>query len=50
MHTLNVEKSRWTAREISLTAAMTAVVFLLTFVPKIPSLWAMPIWEMRPSL
>jgi len=30
MHTLNVEKSRWTAREISLTAAMTAVVFLLT--------------------
>ena len=36
MHTLNVEKSRWTAREISLTAAMTAVVFLLTFVPKIP--------------
>ena len=36
MHNLNVEKSRWTAREISLTAAMTAVVFLLTFVPKIP--------------
>ncbi|MCR5756704.1 MAG: ECF transporter S component [Selenomonas sp.] len=31
-----MKKSRWSAREITLTAAMTAVVFLLTFVPKIP--------------
>lgn len=36
MNALHVEKSHWTARELSLTAAMTAVVFFLTFVPKIP--------------
>jgi len=27
---------RWTARDICLTAVMTAVVFFMTFVPKIP--------------
>lgn len=36
MHASLMEKSRWTARDLSLTAAMTALVFLLTFVPKIP--------------
>ena len=29
-------QGRWTARDICLTAVMTAVVFFMTFVPKIP--------------
>ncbi len=36
MYLSDMEKSRWTARDISITAVMTAIVFLLTFVPKIP--------------
>ena len=37
MNVLNAERSAWTAREITLTAVMTAAVFLATFLPKIPS-------------
>ena len=36
MHALHMEKSRWTVRDLTVTAVMTAFVFLLTFVPKIP--------------
>lgn len=36
MSALSVENKQWTARELCLTAIMTAVVFLMTFVPKIP--------------
>ena len=36
MNVLNAERSAWTAREITLTAVMTAAVFLATFLPKIP--------------
>ena len=36
MSSLRFEESRLSARELTLAAAMTAVVFLLTFVPKIP--------------
>jgi phosphate/sulfate permease len=36
MEALHLEKNRWTVRDITLTAIMTAVVFLMTFLPKIP--------------
>ena len=36
MSSLRFEASRLSVRELTLAAAMTAVVFLLTFVPKIP--------------
>ena len=36
MSVLSVSHKQWTTRELCLTAVMTAVVFFMTFVPKIP--------------
>lgn len=36
MSALSAANKQWTARELCLTAVMTAVVFFMTFVPKIP--------------
>lgn len=36
MNISSLERKRLTTRELTLAAAMTAVVFLMTFVPKIP--------------
>ena len=36
MNVISPARSSWTAREITLTAVMTAAVFLATFLPKIP--------------
>lgn len=36
MSVLSVSHKQWTTRELCLTAVMTAVVFFMTFIPKIP--------------
>lgn len=36
MNNPSISQQRWTAREMCITAVMATVVFLLTFIPKIP--------------